>query len=300
MKWITNHPALHDHRTQLASLLYMALAMGIWAIIENIPRFFSQHYTTFEIVWLRYSVHLLFMLIVFGPRVKLRLVRTRRLGLQLVRGMLMMGMHLSFIFAIRWLTPTVTMAGFWVGPLLLLGLSAWRGERPDWVQWAVTLVAFGAVLLMSRPLGGLLHPATLLSLGMALCFVLYMQMTRAMPDEDLLASLFYTAFSVWIVLSFLMPFFWVTPTFADLLLFAAIGLLGYFAIYGFDKTAEVAPTWVAAPFAFIQPVLVLLADWMVRGLNPGRLSLAAAGFVAICIGFLAWRNSHNHLDTHHA
>jgi len=286
----SSHGGSSPHAT-IPALLYMALAMGTWAIIENIPHFFSQHYTTFQIVWMRYSVHLLFMLIIFGPRARLRLVRTRRLGMQIFRGLLMLGMHLAFIFAIRWIHPTLTMAAFWTAPLLLIGLSAWSGERADWVQFTVTLAAFGAVLWIARPLNGLLHPAMLLSLGMALCFVLYMQITRAMPDEDILASLFYTAFSVWIVLSFLMPFYWVTPNLQDFLLLAAIGLLGYYCIYGFDKAAEVAPTWVSAPFAFIQPVLILLNEWLLFGRYPGRLSLAAGGLLLFCIGFLAWRNS---------
>jgi drug/metabolite transporter (DMT)-like permease len=282
---------LNQHRTRLAPLFYMILAMVMWAIIENIPGFFTQHYTTFEIVWLRYSVHLVFMLVIFGPRVKLRLVRTKRLGLQLVRGLLMMGMHLSFIFAVKYIPVHTTMAGFWIAPLLLLGLSAWRGEKPDKLQWAITLLAFGAILVILRPLDGIQHPATLLSLGMAVCFVLYMQMTRAMTGEDLLASLFYTAFSVWIVLSFLMPFYWVTPNVWDMLLFVAIGLLGFLCIYGFDKAAEIAPTWVSAPFAMIQPLLIIGIDLGFRGINPGRLSLAAALLILACFGYLAWRNS---------
>ena len=278
-----NHP-------KIAAILYMTLAMVMWAIIENIPRYFSQHYTTFEIVWLRYSVHLLFMLVVFGPRVKLRLVRTKNLKLQLIRGMLMMGMHLSFIFAIRSIPVNATMAGFWIAPLLLLILSAWRGEKPDWVQWVLTLAAFASVLFILRPLGEVFNPGILLAVSMALCFVIYMQMTRAMKGEDLLASLFYTAFSVWIVLSFLMPFYWVAPTGVDLLLFAAIGLLGFVCILGFDKAAELAPTWVSAPFAFVQPVLVLFGDWALRNFFPGRLSLGVTGLIAISLGFLLWRS----------
>lgn len=273
----------------VAAALYMALAMTMWALIENIPLFFSQHYTSFQIVWMRYSVHLLFMLLVFGPRVKLRLVRTRRLGLQIVRGMLMMAMHLSFIFAVRSMSVNATMAGFWVAPLLLLGLSAWRGERADWIQWAMTAAIFAGVLFTLRPLGEALQPASLLSIGMGLCFVVYMQMTRAMHGEDILASLFYTAFSVWIVLSFLMPFYWVNPTGTDLLLFAGIGLLGFVCIYGFDKAAELAPTWVSAPFAFVQPVLILLSEWIVRHYFAGRLSLGVAGLIVAALGLLIWR-----------
>jgi len=129
---------------------------------------------------------------------------------------------------------------------------------------------------------------------MALCFVFYMQLTRAMPGEDLLASLFYTALTVWIVLSAFMPFYWVPPTGWDMLLFASIGLLGFLGLLGFDKAAEIAPTWVSAPVGFIQPVLVVLGDWAVRGIYPGRLSLAAAGLVIVYLGFLFYQNSISH------
>ncbi len=285
----------------LLVLFYMSLAMGAWAFIEHLPRFYSQHYTSFEIVWLRYSVHLLFMLAVFGPRHKLRLVRTRRLGLQMVRGMLMMGMHLSFIFAVRWLSLTATMASFWVAPLLLIGIAlALESQKHGWgslfqsakgrilATVIASILCFGGVLLMSRPLSVLLHPAALLAVGMALCFALYMQMTRAMRDEDLLASLFYTAFSVWLVLSFILPFYWVTPTLSDWLVFIAIGLIGYWAIYGLDKAVEHAPTWIVAPFAFTQPIFVLVFDFAFSGQLPGRSALAGAALIAACLAFLAW------------
>jgi len=280
---------VHPAQSRTAPILYMALAMLMWAVIETIAGMFSQHYTSFQIVWMRYSVHLIFMLAVFGPRARLRLVRTRRLGLQFVRGMLMMGMHLAFIFAVRSIPARTTMAGFWIAPLLLLGLSAWRGERPDRLHWLLTLAGLASVLVMLRPLDNLTHPASLLSLTMALCFVLYMQMTRSMTGEDILASLFYTAFSVWLVLSFFMPFYWVKPAAGDLLIFAAIGLLGFICIYGFDKAAELAPTWVSAPFAYVQPVLMLLTEWSLHNHHPGRLSLAAAFMLLAYFGLLAWQ-----------
>jgi drug/metabolite transporter (DMT)-like permease len=126
---------------------------------------------------------------------------------------------------------------------------------------------------------------------MALCFVLYLQMSRAMSSEDILASLFYTAFSVWVVLSFLMPFYWVTPNWQDMLVFIAIGLVGFVGIYGFDKAVEAAPTWVSAPFALVQPIVFTGLNFILRGINPGRLSLAASGLILACFGILLWRAS---------
>lgn len=222
-----------DRHAWFAPALYMLLAMALWAAIEMIAGGFTQHFTSFQIVWMRYSVHLLFMLIFFGPRVKLRLVRTQRLGLQFVRGLLMMGMHLCFIFAVRYIPVNTTMAGFWISPFLLIGLSALLGEKSNWVQWGITLLGFAAVLVILRPLNGLLSPASLLSLGM----------------------------------------------------------VGFIGIYGFDKAVETAPTWVSAPFALVQPIIFTGLNFILRGINPGRLSLAASGLVLACFGFLLWRTS---------
>jgi len=278
---------IHHHRTWILAAYFMCLGMVMWVIIEIFAGFFSQHYTSFEIVWMRYSFHMLGMLIIIFPRYKTRLFRTPRLRLQLVRGMLMMGMHLSFIVAIHYLHPNMVMSGFWVTPLLLLTLSAWRGERANWIHWAGTLVAFGGTVLILRPTSDIFHPATLLSFAMAICFALYMLMTRNMPGEDLQTSLFYTAFSVWIVLSFILPFYWITPNLHDLLIFAAIGLLGYFGIYGLDRAVENVPLWVVAPFAFTQPLFYLIFETLKFGYLPSHLAIAGAGIIIICITFLA-------------
>lgn len=285
---------MHESEKPAATVkaaLYMLLAMAMWAVIENIPRYFTQHYTSFEIVWMRYSVHLLFMLVVFGPRVKLRLVRTQRLGQQFLRGMLMLGMHLSFIFAVRSISVNATMAVFWISPLLMLVLSLWAGERANWKIWAGVVAVYALILIILRPVSAIFHPAGGLGFLMALCFVVYMQMTRSMKGEDILASLFYTAFSVWIVLSFIVPFVWVTPSGLDLLLLAAIGLVGYICIFSFDKAAELAPTWVSAPFAFIQPILVLISDWALHNYFPGRLSIGLAGLAVLYLIFQLLRNA---------
>jgi len=277
-----------DLLNRYAAPLYMALAMLMWAVIENIPRYFTGHYTTYQIVWMRYSVHMLFMLAYFGPRVGLHFLRTTMPGKQIIRGMLMLGMHLSFIFAIRSISAHTTMTAFWIAPLLILAVSMWRKESPSRLYWLLTGACLVCILVMSRPLSNLLHPATLFGLVMALCFVIYMQMTRSMSSENLLTSLFYTAFSVWIVLTPLMFIYWVTPNLRDLLLLIVIGLTGYICILGFDRAAELAPTWVSAPFGYIQPILVLLTDWKLRGIYPGIMSLAAAGFILIALFVLLW------------
>lgn len=117
--------------------------------------------------------------------------------------------------------------------------------------------------------------------------MLYMSLAMAMwAIIDHIPGFFtqrYTTFEIWLL-------YWVTPNGWDMLLFVAVGLLGFVCLYGFDKADEVAPTRISAPNAMIQPIYLTGINFGLRGINPGRLSLAAAGLVIACFGFLTWRD----------
>ena len=58
----------------------MTAAAFFWAVIEHLGGFVPRGYSPVQTVWSRYFVHLLFMLVVFPPRQRSALVRTRCLG----------------------------------------------------------------------------------------------------------------------------------------------------------------------------------------------------------------------------
>lgn len=275
-------------RARLTGLGFMCVAMLTWAAIERIAGFFSQHYASYQIVWVRYGTHLLFMLAVLGPRYKTRLIRSRHLLLQLARAMMMLGMHLCFIWAVRRVPENDVVSVLWLSPLLLMVMALWLRERVRPVYWIVTLIAIAGMLMVLQPGRDTLSTSVVFSLGMGVCFSLYQLTTRLMPDESILASLFYTAFGVWVPLSLLMPSHWVTPTLPDLGLMVSIGLIGFVTLYALDRALELAPAPVVAPFALTQPVFVLIANLVLLGLVPTGLTLLGALIVVVSLLALAW------------
>ena len=107
------------------------------------------------------------------------------------------------------------------------------------------------------------------------------------------------AMAMWAIIEHIPSFFTQRYTTFEIvwLLFVAVGLLGFVCLYGFDQAAEVAPTRKSAPFAMIQPIYLIGIDFGLRGINPGRLSLAAAGLVIACFGLLTWRNKNLRANT---
>jgi drug/metabolite transporter (DMT)-like permease len=257
-------------RTRLKGIGYMCLAMVFWAVVESMARYLSRPYSSYQVVWTRYTTHLIFMLIVFGPRYRKRLVATPRFGWQIGRALMMLGMPACFVLAAGRMPHNAVMAVFLIAPLVIMVLAApWLHERVGGAYWLFTLVAFGGMLVLLQPTG-LTLTGTLLAFGMALCFALYLLLSRRLRNESIVTGLFYTALGVWAPLSVGLPFFWRTPTLPDLAIMAAIGLLGLGALYTLDRAVELMPAMRAAPFIYLLPIL-LMAGGVLAGVMPGAL-----------------------------
>jgi drug/metabolite transporter (DMT)-like permease len=255
----------------------MCLAMLFWTIVEGLGGRVSSGYSPYQIVWQRYVTHIAFMLLVFGPRYKVRLVRTNRLGLQIARALLMVGMPVCYVVALNHLSLDDTLSTFWLSPLLTLAL-AWLflKERISGRIWAATMIAFAGVLLITRVGAGVLQWHIVFAIGMALCFSLYQVMTRMLRAEHTLTNLFYTAFIVIVPLSFIVLPAWHVLTLRDGALMAGIGLSGFVVLYALDRAFDKAPVHVVAPFAYTQPVWAVVASSLFTRHLPNNHALLGA------------------------
>lgn len=241
-------------------MLLMVAFGALWALIEAVATHMTRSYSPFQVVWTRYAVHLVFMFAVWGWREPFSLVSTRRPLLQLARSALMLVMPASFVFGImRGLNPDTLMAAFWVTPLLVLAFSAvLLREFAPTVLWLTAAGATAGAILVLDPQQlprSLFWPVA--PLVMAGSFSLYVVMTRVLRSETTRANLFYTAFGVFVGLSPLMPFVWITPSRHDFALMAAIGLIGWASLYLLDRMAAVSAVTESAPLSPTQTVMVV-------------------------------------------
>ena len=74
-------------------LLGIGLAMAsllLFVMLDVTTKHLSTRFPVPLLVWARYTVHLLLMLVMLGPALRTRLFRTRRPGMHLVRGLLLL------------------------------------------------------------------------------------------------------------------------------------------------------------------------------------------------------------------
>jgi drug/metabolite transporter (DMT)-like permease len=268
------------------AILLMLVFVGLWAAIEIMAWQVLQRYSPYQVVWTRYAVHLLLMVLVFGWREPAALVRTRRPVFHLVRSLLMLGMPASWVMGMQaGLTGEAVMSVFWISPLLVvvLGFLFLRDRAPVAI-WVATLVAGLGTLLVHPPhalpsLRLLAYP-----LGMALSFSAYVVMTRSLRDERTRANLFYTALGVFLALSPFMPGLWIWPAPADLAVMVAVGVLGCLTLYALDRATAAAPVSLSAPFIYMQVALTLFLLIGLGVLGAGKLPLHVGMGLLLIVG----------------
>jgi len=268
------------------AMLLLALFALAWAVVEGVFGARLQlHYSLMQVVWCRYAVHLACLGLLVGWRAPSRLWRTRRLGFQLSRSLLMLVMPASFALSLAaGDRPGTVWALFWVAPLMILGFARLAlGERvPRWV-WAVAAIGSGVAAVMAEPALPRSLAGAVLPIVMALSFSIYVVMTRALRDEPVQANLFFTALGVFALLTPLMPFVWVMPNLHDAALLAGIGIVGLLALWALDRACERAPVAQVAPTLHVHLLCMALVEWGAAGEAFTHRDLLGAAWIAVAL-----------------
>jgi len=262
---------------RLTAMAAMAAAAFFWAVVEYLGGRVPKGYSPVQTVWSRYLVHLLFMLVVFGPRRRCDLVRTSCLGLQVSRALLMVGMPACFIWGAALFPVKVVWLLSWSSVMLLLAMSGvLLRERVAPGLWMAAAIGWVGIWLMS---GADLPPVSwryLAPLGMGFCFALYVIMTRRMHGESTQTKLFHTALWVFLILSLVVSSQWKLPSPGVLIVYVCTGLSGYLCLFSLDKAIELAPAALVAPLIYTAPLWSCIQESVSTGKPPGGIVVIGA------------------------
>lgn len=279
----------------LRAVALVLLALCLFACLDATAKYLAARYPVAWLVWGRYTIHLLFMLIVFGPRLGRSLFRTQKLGHQIVRALMLTGVTAFNIAALTTLPLAEATAILFLAPILVALLAGiWLGEQVGHFRIGVAVVGFVGVLLIAKPLaaGTGLDPV---GVGMALlaaaCYAVYQLMTRQLsPTEDALTMVFYTALTGSIAVSLGLPWFSdaILPGWIDMLLIASLGLYGGVGHYLLTLAFRDSPASTLAPLMYVQLLWATLLGMILFGNSPDLLSaigmlLIAGGGISVAI-----------------
>ncbi|MDD2060283.1 DMT family transporter [Pseudomonas sp. GD03860] len=278
--------ALTDASQPLRGILLVVLATFLFASHDALSKYLAGFYPILWVVWARYLVHTLLMMAIFLPQSGLRVLRTRRPGLQALRALCLLGTSLLFTTALQYIPLAEATAVNFLAPLLVTALSLpLLGEKVTRGQWVAVLVSFVGVTVIIHPGGELFTPAVLLPFGSALCFCFYQLLTRKLSGIDSpTTSNFFTGLLNTLIMSAIVPMFWQTPTVVHGLMAVALGTCGMTAHLFLTQAFRHAPPAMLAPFSYCQIVFAGVLGLVLFGHSPDMAGLV--GIALICLSGL--------------
>ena len=239
----------------LRGILLMCAGVAMFPFMNAAVKLLGARYPVAEIVWARFTGHLVVMLIVFLPQYGRRLFVSRRPGVQIARSLLMLVSNAMFVVAIaRVPLATASAIGF-TSPLIVTALSVpLLHESVGIRRWSAVVVGFIGALLVIRPGSGLHDPAVLLLLLSSAAYALYQIATRWVSLYDGPAiGIVFSALLGSLVMTCAMPAVFVMPRgMLDVALFCSLGLLGGAGHYLVIRAFQAGPAAVIAPLGYVE------------------------------------------------
>jgi len=282
-------PRLSD---SLRGVLLMCAGVCTFPFMNAGVKLLSPHYPSAQITWARFTGHLIFMLIVFFPRYRWALLRTRRPAQQVARSVLMLASNLLFVMAIGAVPLATASAIGFTAPLIVTALSVpLLRESVGWRRWSAVLVGFAGALIVIRPGSGFHDPAVLLLLLSSLAYALYQIATRSVGQADSAATgIIFAALFGSLAMSLVMPFIFVMPrSAADAALFCSLGILGGIGHYLVIQAFQLGRAAVISPLGYVELIGTTILGYLIFGNFPDLWTWIGAGLIILSGLYIALR-----------
>ncbi len=274
-------PTGHQERPG-AGIGLVLLSTLFLACSDVAAKHLSASLPALQIAWMRYAAFTVIMAAALGATRGAPPLRSRRPGLQVLRGLGMVGSAILFISSLSVLPVADATAISFVSPILVTGLSVlFLGERVAPRAWAAALIGFAGVLVVLRPGGSAFQPGAVLPLLAALCWALALVATRRVAAHDTTqTTMSYSALVGLALLTLLVPLVWERPSAAEAAMGAFIGVASTTGHWLVAQAYRFADASRLAPISFVQIVAVSVVAYAVLGSVPDIWTWTGAAVIA--------------------
>ena len=273
-----------DARRRVLAGIGLAVAASVsFALLDaTVKLLIQQGYPSPMVAWARYAFHVGVMAVLLWPKRGTALLSTRRPGLQVIRGTCLGMSSITFFGALAVLPQAEATALIAISPILVTVVAVrWMKERAPRGTWIALATSFAGVLLIIRPGSALFGPAAVLPLLAAVFATGYTLSTRRLAGvDDGVSTLFIGGVVATVMLSGLVPLFWVAPTeWWHVALAVLCGLIGAGGHLLLVRAYERANASTLAPYTYAHTVAALGTGWLVFGTFPDRPALVGMALI---------------------
>lgn len=254
-----------------------------WLVLAGLP--------SLQLAFMRYIGHFAISLVLLGRSdFSISSFGSDRLGLVILRGVLLMGSTVLNFFAVRYIPLTLTSTILFSAPILVCTFS-WPllGERVGLWRWGAIMLGFVGILIAIRPFDDSFHWAAMLSLGAAFCFAFYSILTRKLSGVVAIDTMqFYSGFVGTLILAPFAIAEWQSPAGAfGWIVMILMGVLGWLGHQLLTQAHGFATASALTPFGYSFILYLTIWSYLVFDHVPDRWTVAGAT-VVVTSGLIIW------------
>ena len=276
----------------LRGIALMCLGVCMFPFLNTAAKLLTADYPITEIIWARFTGHLVCVLLVFMPQRGWRIFAAKRPFVQIARSFLLLASTSLFVSAIGHLPLATASAIGFTSPFIVTALSVPLLREPVGPRrWAAVVIGFIGALIVIRPHASPDSWAALLVLASACSYGLYQIMTRkGGAHDDAATAIVYAALVGTVVMSLIVPFdFHVPARPLDWMLFAALGVFGGFGHYFVVRGFQNASAAIIAPFGYVELVGATILGYFVFGNFPDGWTWVGIAIIVASGVYVAYR-----------
>lgn len=269
---------------RMKAIVLMCVAVTFFSCLDTTAKYLISHteIATAQVVWMRFIGQMALMIILLGPWNAPQLLRTQKLGWQLIRSLLMAATTLCNFIAVQYLRLDQTVSIAFLAPLVVAALAGpFLGEWVGWRRMLAILAGFAGILIVLRPGFADVHWAFGFSFASMMVYALFMLLTRKLaPYDPPLVTLFYSLMAGAVIGA---PFafqHWVWPeTWLQWLQLLSLGALGGTGHYLLILAYRLAPASSVSPFLYFQLLSMVALGFLVFDDVPDGWTLMGSSVV---------------------
>jgi drug/metabolite transporter (DMT)-like permease len=267
---------------RLTGMVAMLSGVAAFSLMDAGLKLLTAHYSPAQVAALRglCALPVVFVWALYAGGIG-QLIKVRW-PLHLIRGLLSVGMMISFTFGLKELSLARAYSLFFIAPMLIAVLSIFvLGERVHRAQWLAIATGFAGVLIVLKPdAGGFGWAGSLAILGTAFCYALSSVLVRIIGRSDSTQSMiFWMTCMLAIGTTALALPDWKPLVSAHYPILIGVALTGAVGQWGITEAFKRAPAASVAPLEYSGLAWVLIIDLLVWSVLPGWRTLAGAAVI---------------------
>ena len=281
----------------MKAIIFSLLGWMFLPVMDGFAKFLSDDLPILQITWARYFFTVVFTLPIMFFFFNKQLVWSDKPKLQILRGLILLSANICFFYAISIISLAKALTLAFVAPLIVTAFSpVMLGEKVGFRRWTAVVVGFVGSLVVIRPGFVELNFASLAALGTGILYGFYLIITRKLSTSDNpLLTLLMTGMVGAILVSAIIPFYWVKPSLNQWSLMAAIGVFACIGHLFLILSLKYADASKLAPLGYTEIIPnVLIGYYFFRELPDNWTYLGL--FIIILSGlYISRRENHKNI-----